>query len=133
MTEAAASMDYAALKFTHVSCVAVSYALFVVRGVWMMRGSALLQQRWVKIVPHVVDTLLLTSAIAMAVMIRQYPLVAPWLTAKVIGLVIYIALGMVALKRGKTKSARITAWIAAQAVFAYIVAVALTRNPLPWA
>lgn len=125
-------MDYASLKITHVSCVAVSYALFVVRGVWMMRGSAQLQQRWVKIVPHVVDTILLASAIAMVVMIRQYPLVAPWLTAKVIGLVIYIALGMVALKHGKTKSARITAWMAAQAVFAYIIAVALTRNPLPW-
>ena len=126
-------MDYVWLKITHVSCVAISYALFVVRGVWMIRGSALLQRRWVKIAPHVVDTILLASAVAMAAMIREYPPASPWLTAKVVGLLIYIALGMVALKRGTTKSARITAWIAAQAVFAYIVAVALTRNPLPWA
>jgi uncharacterized membrane protein SirB2 len=125
-------VDYVSLKITHVSCVAISYALFVARGVWMMRGSALLQQRWVHIVPHVVDTVLLMSAVAMAVMIRQYPFVAPWLTAKLLALLAYIALGTVALKRGKTRRVRITAWFAAQAVFFYIVAVALTRSPWPW-
>ena len=55
-----------------------------------------------------------------------------WLTAKVVGLLFYIGLGTVALKRGRTRRARIAAWLAAQAVFFYIVAVALTRNPLPW-
>jgi uncharacterized membrane protein SirB2 len=125
-------MDYAALKITHVSCVVASYALFVLRGAWMLSGSALLGQRWATVVPHVVDTLLLASAVAMAVMSRQYPLQAPWLTAKVIALVVYIALGTVALKRGKTLRARAAAWVAAQAVFFYIVAVALTRAALPW-
>ena len=124
-------MDYLSLKITHVSCGAISYVLFVVRGVWMMRGSAFLQRRWVKIVPHVVDTVLLAGAIAMAIMIRQYPLVEPWITAKVIGLMLYVALGIVALKRGKSMHIRIAAWVAAQAVFFYIVAVAVTRNPIP--
>lgn len=99
----------------------------------MMRGSPLLNARWVKIVPHVVDTVLLASAITMALMIRQYPFVAPWITAKVLALLVYIGLGMVALKRGKTRRVRIAAWIAAQMVFFYIVAVALTHSPLPWA
>ncbi len=125
-------MDYASLKIVHVSCVAASYALFVVRGIWMMRESSHLQQRWVKIVPHLVDTLLLASAVALAVMSHQYPLANGWLTAKVAGLLIYIGLGTVALKRGKTRRVRVTAWLAAQAVFFYIVAVALTRQPLPW-
>ena len=125
-------MDYIAIKFVHVGCVAISYALFVVRGVWMMRGSALLQGRWVRIVPHVVDTILLASAVALAVMSQQYPLANGWLTAKVAGLLVYIGLGTVALKRGKTRRVRIAAWLAAQAVFLYIVAVALTRMPLPW-
>ncbi len=124
-------MDYAALKLTHISCAVISYTLFVVRGIWMLRGSGLLQRQWVRTVPHAVDTLLLASAVAMAVITRQYPLAAPWLTAKVIALVLYIALGMLALKWGRIKRVRITAWIAAQAVFAYIVAVALTRGPLP--
>ena len=125
-------MSYLALKYVHVVCVAVSYVLFFVRGVWMMRESSWLARRWVRIVPHVVDTLLLASAIALAVMIRQYPFTTPWLTAKVSGLVAYIVLGMMALKRGKTKRARVTAWIAAQAIFFYVAAVALTKDPLPF-
>ena len=125
-------MDYVTLKFLHVGSVAASYALFFLRGVWMMRGSPLLSQRWVKVVPHVVDTVLLLSAIMLAVLLRQYPFVAPWVTAKVVALVIYIVLGTVALKRGRSRGVRIVAWIAAQCVFGYIVAVALTRNPLPF-
>jgi len=124
--------DYAVLKLTHVSCVAISYALFFVRGVWMIRGSGLLQARWVKVVPHAVDTVLLASAVALAMAIHQYPMANGWLTAKVAGLLLYIALGTMALKRGRTLRMRIVAWLAAQAVFIYIVAVALTRRPLPW-
>ncbi|RPJ45033.1 MAG: regulator SirB [Betaproteobacteria bacterium] len=125
-------MDYAVLKLIHVSCVVTSYALFVVRGVWMMRQSPLLGQRWIRVIPHLVDTMLLASAVAMAVMTRQYPFGVGWLTAKLLALVCYIGLGMIALKRGSTRGARIAAWVSAQAVFFYIVAVAITRNPLPW-
>jgi uncharacterized membrane protein SirB2 len=125
-------MDYLTLKSLHVGCVAVSYALFLLRGIWMMRCPERLQLRWVRTLPHVVDTALLGSAVAMALMIRQYPFVAGWLTAKLLALLLYIVLGSIALKRGRTRKLRIAAWFAAQAVFLYIVAVALTRNPLPW-
>jgi len=125
-------MGYLSLKVIHIGAVAASYALFVLRGMWMMLGSPQLQRRWVKILPHIVDTTLLASAIALAVMLRVYPLHDSWLTAKVAGLLIYIGLGMLALKYGPTRGARIAAWIAAQAVFFYIVLVAVTRNPLPW-
>lgn len=124
--------DYPGLKIIHVSCAAASYLLFVTRGVWMMRKSDLLQQRWVRIVPHVIDTVLLASAIALTVILREYPLTHGWLTAKVSGLIVYIALGTAALKRGRTLRGRVAAWIAAQLVFMYIVAVAVTRNPMPW-
>ena len=99
-------MDYVLLKITQVSCIAISYTLFVVRGVWMMRDSALLQRRWVRIVPHVVDTALLASAIALAIIIHQYPFVNGWLTAKIVGLLAYIGLGMIALRSGKTRATR---------------------------
>lgn len=125
-------IDYKVLKVVHVGCVAVSYLLFFTRGVWMWRESTMLQERWVKIAPHVIDTLLLASAIALAVMLRQYPITHSWLTAKVVGLVVYIGLGTFALKRGKTRHQRISAWIAAQMVFFYIVAVAFTHDPMPW-
>jgi len=124
-------MDYLLLKLTHVACAVLSYGGFFVRGVWMMRGSPMLERRWVRILPHVNDTLLLASAIALAAMSRQYPFVHGWLTAKVIALVLYIGLGMIALRAGRAKPVRVTAWITAQAVFLYIVWVALARNPLP--
>lgn len=122
-------MEYAALKQIHVACVALSWAGFLVRGVWMIRESPLLHSRWVRVAPHVVDTALLASAIALAVMLHQYPFVHAWLTAKVLALAAYIALGMVALGRGRTRRVRIAAWVAAQLVLVYMVAVALTKNP----
>lgn len=125
-------MSYLVLKSIHVSCVATSYALFLLRGIWMLRDSPLLRQRWTELVPHVVDTLLLASAIALAVVTRQYPLEQDWLTAKIFALLLYIVLGAIGLKRGKTKGIRFAAWIAAQAVFFYIVLVAVFRTPTPF-
>ena len=95
----------------------------------MLRDSARLQQRWVRIAPHVIDTLLLASALTMAFWSGQYPFVQPWLTAKVLALLAYIGIGTVALKRGRTKRTRTIAFVAALAVFAYIVRVAVTRQP----
>lgn len=124
-------MSYYALKLVHVSCAALSISLFVVRGIWMLQGSPRLGHRWVKILPHVIDTVLLTSAILLAILSAQYPGVQDWLTAKIFALLAYIALGTVAIKRGATKSIRGAAWLAAIAVFVYIVSVALSRNPFP--
>jgi uncharacterized membrane protein SirB2 len=126
-------MEYLALKQIHVACAVLSYAGFFVRGVWMIRDSPMLGRRWVRIVPHINDTVLLAAAIALAVMLRQYPFAHGWVTAKVLALAAYIVLGMMALKPGRPKAARAACWIAAQAVFLYIAAVALTRNPLVFA
>jgi uncharacterized membrane protein SirB2 len=123
-------VDYYAVKSLHVSAVVLSYALFFLRGVWMLQGSPRLGARWVRTVPHVVDTVLLAAAVVLVFMLRQYPFGTGWLTAKVIGLVVYIGLGTVALRRGRSQRVRLRAWIAAQAVFVYIVSVALTKNPL---
>ncbi len=120
------------VKFIHVSTVILSYLLFWTRGLWMIRDPARLQRRWVRIVPHVIDTLLLASGITLAVLIHQYPLVDGWLTAKLTGLIAYIGLGLVALRLGRRRGTRVVAWISAQGVFFYIVAVAVTRNPLPF-
>lgn len=123
-------ISYIAVKHIHVTCAALSISLFLLRGVLMLRHSAALQQRWLKITPHVVDTLLLASALTMVVWSAQYPFVQSWLTAKVLALLAYIVLGVIALKRGKTASIRLMAFIAALLVFAYIVAVAITRQAL---
>ena len=117
-------------KDIHVACVIVTFILFFVRGLWMIVDSDLLQRKWTKWIPPVIDTILLASAIVMSVSIHQYPFVHTWLTTKVVGLFFYIGLGMLALTYGKTKTIRISAWLAAQFCFIYIVAVAITKTPL---
>lgn len=125
-------MAYSLLKHFHLTTVAVTLVLFVLRGVWMMAASPRLQARWVRVVPHVNDSLLLASGLGLAVLIQQYPLVHAWLTAKLLALLLYIALGTIAIKRGRTRSVRIGAWLAALAVFGYMVSVARTHSPLPF-
>lgn len=120
------------LKTVHVSCVVLSISGYLLRGVWMMRESPRLRKKWVRIVPHVIDTTLLGSAILLTIQIRQYPFVQGWLTAKVLALIAYIVVGAVGLKYGKTRKVRIAAWLGAIVIFAYIVLVALTRQVLPF-
>ena len=122
-------MSYIVLKHIHVTAVALSATGFFLRGLLMLRGSSLLQARWIRIAPHILDTVLLGSAIAMAVMSAQYPFVQPWLTAKFFGLIAYILCGTMALKRAKTLAARRVWYFAALAVVGWVVSVALTRNP----
>ncbi len=121
---------YAALKHLHMASAAVSLALFLLRGAWMLAGSGLLSSRFSRIVPHVVDTVLLASAIGLMIVLGQYPLAQDWLTAKVAGLAVYIVLGTVALKRGRTGTQRAVAFFGAIAVFAWIVMTA--RMHAPW-
>lgn len=120
---------YLILKHLHVTCVALSGLGFLLRGGLMLADSPRLQARVLRIAPHVIDTLLLASALSLAALLHQYPFVQGWLTAKVLGLLAYILCGTVALKRGRTKAVRVVFLILALACFAYIVSVALTRTP----
>jgi len=94
----------------------------------MLMESSLLSQRWVKILPHIIDTTLLGSALLMLYVSRMSLSQNPWLMAKIIALIIYILLGMLALKKGRTKRVRGLAWGLGLLVFAYIVSVALSKS-----
>ncbi|OHC69552.1 MAG: regulator SirB [Rhodocyclales bacterium GWA2_65_20] len=120
---------YFAIKHLHVACVILSGTGFFLRGFLMFRNASPPRSRWIAAAPHVNDTVLLAAALALMVLTHQYPFVDAWVTAKVFGLVAYIILGSVALKAGRTQRIRIAAWLAALAVFAYVVSVALTKNP----
>ncbi len=123
---------YAILKTIHVACVILSITGYVIRGIWMIRESPWLQRKWVRVLPHIIDTTLLGSALLLAVQIRQYPFVHGWLTAKVLALIAYIVVGAIGLKYGRTKKIRVVAWLGAIAIFVYIVLVALTHQALPF-
>jgi uncharacterized membrane protein SirB2 len=120
------------LKYLHIACVILSGAGYFIRGIGMIRESRWLQEKWVRVLPHIIDTTLLVSALPLAMQIRQYPFVHGWLTAKVLALVAYIVIGAIGLRYGRTKKIRVIAWLAAMALFFYIVLVALTRQVLPY-
>ncbi|MBO6557232.1 MAG: SirB2 family protein [Pseudomonadales bacterium] len=121
---------YEFFYYLHILTVVVSGALFVVRGTWMIQESPLLQAKPVKILPHVNDTLLIAAAIGLMVVTSQYPVTHHWLTVKVVLLIVYIGLGVMALRRGKTKSQRIIYFVLALLTFLFMVSVALTHEPL---
>ena len=123
------TIDYAAIRQLHVGAAAVSLALFLLRAAWMLGSPDRLQMRWVKVVPHLVDTVLLGSALWLAWQLGAEG-IRGWLAAKVVGVLIYIAAGTVALKRGRTRGVRIVALVVALATFCYIVSVALTKSAL---
>ena len=123
-------MGYGTLKAVHIACAILSVGGFAARGALMLRGSALLDARFVRIAPHIVDTVLLASAVALAWQSGQYPFAQNWLTAKLLALVAYIGLGTVALKRGRSRRVRAGAFVLALATALYIVTVALARSPL---
>lgn len=123
---------YLVLKTIHVTTVVITITLFILRGVWMMFSPQRLERRWVRVVPHVNDTVLLASALALTTVIHQYPFVDAWLTAKVFGVIVYIGLGSVALGKRAPRRVRIVAWFAALATIAYVVSVAVSHAPWPW-
>ena len=123
------TIDYAAIRLVHTGAAALSIGLFALRGAWMLRAPQRLQRRWVRIAPHLIDTVLLASALWLAWQMGTEG-TRGWLWAKVIALCAYIAFGTIALKRGRTRRARIAAFAAALATFGYIVSVAVTKSPL---
>ena len=122
-------MTFAEIKLIHETAAAISIIGFIARGAGMLGGARWLARRSVKTLPHVVDTVLLASAITLAWELRLSPLATPWLAAKIVGLVVYIVVGMFALRLGRTRAIRATAFVAAVVVFAWIVSVAFTKDP----
>lgn len=125
-------MDYLTIKHIHMTAVGLSLALFVLRAWWSVNESAMLQSRWVRIIPHIIDSVLLAAGVTLMVMLRFWPHQHPWLMVKLVGLVAYIVVGTIAIKRGKTRRSRAMAAFVAVAIFVYIIGVATAHHPLSW-
>ena len=123
-------MSYADVRLIHITCVGLSLAGFIVRGVLMLRGSPWLHHRLVRTLPHINDTILLSAAIGLSIMSGQYPWNRGWLAAKITALLVYIALGMVAFRFGSTLRVRVCAWLGAIVVLVWMISVARLRDPL---
>jgi uncharacterized membrane protein SirB2 len=123
-------MSYQLLISLHVTTAIISLLLFIGRGIWVMQHDPQQRPRWMKWLPHVNDSVLFILGIMLMLMIQQYPVTNSWLTFKLSALVIYILLGMVVMKWAKTRRTRFIAWLSALVVFAYLVGVAITKQPL---
>ena len=123
------SVDYLILKAVHVTAVALSGVGFVARGLGHFVGARWVGSGAARTLPHLVDTVLLASAVGLAYSLRLSPSATPWLLAKLAGLCAYVGLGTVALRFGRTRNTRIAAWAAALLVFGYIVSVAISKDP----
>lgn len=119
---------YMMAKHLHLTAVGLSILLFILRFLWSQANPAILQKKWLKILPHMIDTLLLGSAIGLCIIIQQYPFVSGWVTFKLIGLFVYIGLGLVALKLGKTPVIRWAAFVGALGCLALIGKVAISKH-----
>jgi len=125
-------MTYYWIRQLHIATVVFNICFFSLRFYWMLCHPALVQKRWVRRLSQFNDTMLLTAGIAMAVMSRQYPFDAPWLTAKLLVLILYILLGTMALRLGRSRRERIVYGLLALLSAGYIVSVALSRTPASW-
>ncbi len=125
-------MTYLIIKSLHMITGVMTISGFVLRGYWMMAQSDKLQLKFIRIAPHIVDTLFLLSGIALVSMLQVNVFSESWLLAKFAGLIAYIVLGTIALKRGATPQIRIITFVGALAIFAYIVGVALAKSPASW-
>jgi uncharacterized membrane protein SirB2 len=121
---------YLPLRQLHIACAILSVSLFVLRGALMLADSPRQRNLVLRYLPHVVDTVLLTSALMLTTIVRQYPFSNGWLTAKLALLVVYVVLGSIALKRGRTRVVRITALVAALVTVGFLVTVARAHHPL---
>ncbi|KAA5969492.1 MULTISPECIES: SirB2 family protein [unclassified Pantoea] len=124
---------YPRIKNLHLVTVWITVTLFLLRFYWLRRGSPLLTRRWVRILPHVNDTLLLLSGVALVMITHFYPFTpqGSWLTEKLLAVIIYIALGFVALsRRPRTDRTRWIAFLVALIALVTIITLALTKMPL---
>lgn len=123
-------MSYADIRLLHISCASISICLFLLRGVLQFSGIDWRRWRWLRVAPHVNDTVLLGAAIALSLYSHQYPVAQGWLTAKVLALLLYIGLGSMAFRRGRPRAQQMAAFVAALVTVGYIVAVAIHRSAM---
>lgn len=119
------------IKSLHALFAILSITGFIYRGLLKFRDSATLQKKWLKISPHVIDTLLLASAIYLVVAGHYYPEWFNWVTAKIVGLLLYIMFGLFTLRFSKSRNGVIISFVLALLTFAYIVGVAVTKQAWP--
>lgn len=125
-------MIYLVVKNLHITLAVLSLSLFLIRAVYSVRESPWLERRWVKILPHLVDTLLLICGLTLMTILQAWPHRTPWLAVKLIALLFYIGVGSLAIKRARTPRGRALFTLLSLLIFGYMVSVAITKTAVPF-
>ena len=123
-------MNFLLLKYIHILSVAASFALFFIRGIWLMQSYPPAQERWVKILPHVVDGLLVASALGMLAMVPATADYKAWMTIKLVLIGVYVFLVVFVIRLARARWQRFAAWLLALLVFLFVTSIAVLRNPM---
>ncbi|MCO4798199.1 MAG: SirB2 family protein [Colwelliaceae bacterium] len=118
------------MKHLHMTIAFISVALFTLRFVWTIAGSAQLNKKWVKITPHVIDTILLLLGGAMMMKLALNPLEQLWLGEKLIGVVAYIFTGYYTLKLARNRTMQIIGYLGAMGWFLLVARLAMSKENL---
>jgi len=123
-------MNFLLLKYIHILAVAASFALFFIRGVWLLQSYPPAPERWVRILPHVVDGLLVASALGMLAMAPATADYKGWMPVKLALIGLYVFLVVFVIRLAKAKWQRFAAWLLALMVFLFVTSIAVLRNPM---
>jgi len=121
---------YGEIRLVHISAALASGGLFLFRGLALFSGFAWAKAAPLRYLSYTIDTVLLTAALMLMTIVQQYPFVDAWLTVKVLAVVVYVVLGILAFRIGRSRPLGPAAWIAALAVFGFIYSVARAHHPM---
>lgn len=121
-------MNFLFLKYLHIICVAAAFALFFVRGLWLMQSYPESQEKWVRLLPHGVDGLLLLSGVAVLAMLpKGWP--GDWLTVKLALIVVYAALALYLFRRAQALASKLVLWLLGMLLFLFLTTIAVLHHP----
>jgi len=123
---------YPQIRGLHILAVILSGSLFALRGLGVLAHARWPQAAPVRYLSYSIDTVLLTAALMLLTILPGAMFANHWLTVKVFLLVVYVVLGVFALRRGRTPRNRAVGYFAALLVFAMIIGIARTHHPLGW-
>lgn len=117
-------------KHLHMTVAVISIALFTLRFVWTLMGSAQLDKKWVKISPHVIDTVLLGLGLVLAMQLSLNPMEQLWLAEKLLAVIAYIFTGYYALKLARNKTLQIIGYLGAMGWVMLVIRIAMTKESI---
>ena len=123
---------YPQIKQFHILLALLSGAIFALRGAFALAGMRWPQALPVKWLSYTIDTCLLTAALMLLTILPWAMFGNGWLLTKIVLIVVYVVLGVFAMRPGRRQRTRALCYAVALLVFATIYGIARAHQPLGW-